>query len=87
LEWHKKLEDLRLQEMRSRRLADRLKKEVQHFQDLSSAQAKRIEKLEEEVIKHETIMEQRQVSCRVSKALTEDETSTMTITKSNNVTS
>ena len=55
------MEDLRLQEMRSRRLADRLKKEVHHFQDLSLAQAKRIERLEEEVIKHETIMEQRQV--------------------------
>ena len=55
------MEDLRLQEMRSRRLADRLKKEVHHFQDLSLAQAKRIERLEEEVIKYETIMEQRQV--------------------------
>ena len=61
MEWHKKLEDLRLQEMRSRRLADRLKKEVHHFQDLSLAQTKRIERLEEEVIKYETIMEQRQV--------------------------
>jgi hypothetical protein len=55
------LEDLRLQEMRSRRLADRLKKEVQHFQDLSTSQTRRIDKLEEEAIKVETIMEQRQV--------------------------
>ena len=47
--------------MRARRLSDRLKKEVQHFQELSTSQAKRIEKLEEELIKHESLMEQRQV--------------------------
>ena len=42
-------------------MSDRLKKEVQHFQELSTSQAKRIEKLEEELIKHESLMEQRQV--------------------------
>jgi len=38
IDWRKKLEDLRLQELRSRRLADRLTRENLHIQDLAKSQ-------------------------------------------------
>ena len=46
-------------------MADRLKKEAQHFQDLSTSQARRIEQLEEEAIRTESLMEQRQIDWEV----------------------
>ena len=51
--------------MRSRRLAERFKKEAKHFQDLSASQARRIEQLEEDAIRTESLMEQRQIDWEV----------------------
>lgn len=65
LEWHKKLEDLRLQELRWRRQSERLQREVQHLTELSNNQAKRIDLLEEECVRLESIMEQRQIDWEI----------------------
>ena len=61
LEWHKKLEDLRLRDLRSRRQSDRWSAEVDHLRELTSSQARKIDQLEEEIVRMENQVEQKQL--------------------------
>ena len=61
LEWQQRLEDLRLRDLRSRRNAEHWAKEVEHLRDLARSQALRVEQLEEETVRLENQMEQRQL--------------------------
>ena len=61
LEWHKKLEDLRLRDLRSRRQSDRWSAEVDHLRELTSSQARKIDQLEEEIVRIENQVEQKQL--------------------------
>ena len=61
LEWHKKLEDLRLRDLRSRRQSERWSAEVDHLRELSTSQARKIDQLEEEIVRIENQVEQKQL--------------------------
>ena len=61
LEWQQRLEDLRLRDLRSRRNAEHWAKEVEHLRDLARSQALRVDQLEEETVRLENQMEQRQL--------------------------
>ena len=61
LEWQQKLEDLRLRDLRSRRNAEHWAKEVEHLRDLARSQALKVDQLEEETVRLENQMEQRQL--------------------------
>ncbi len=61
VEWQKKLEELRLRELRSRRQSDRWSKEVDHLRELVTGQAKKIDQLEEELVRVENQVEQKQL--------------------------
>ncbi len=61
IEWQKKLEDLRLKELRSRRQCERWSAEVDHLRELATSQAKRIDQLEEDLVKMENQVEQKQL--------------------------
>ena len=61
LEWHSKLEDLRLKELHARRNAEQWEKEVKHLKDLENSTKSRNEQLEEELVRLETMMEQKQM--------------------------
>lgn len=60
-EWQKKLEELRLRELRSRRLSERWSAEVDHLRELTTAQARKIDQLEEELVRMENQIEQKQL--------------------------
>lgn len=68
LEWQKKLEDLRLRDMRSRRSAEQWAKEVATLRDLSKSQSVKIGEMEEEIIKLENRMEQKQLDWEAQEA-------------------
>ena len=61
LEWHSKLEDLRLKELHARRNAEQWEKELFHLKESSKTIITRNEQLEEELIRMESLMEQRQL--------------------------
>jgi centrosomal protein CEP290 len=61
LEWHSKLEDIRLKELHFRRSAEQWEKEVISLRDHSKSQSLRIDQLEEELVKLETLLEHRQL--------------------------
>lgn len=61
LEWQHRLEDLRLRDLRSRRNAEHWSKEVEHLREFTRSQTLRIDQLEEEVVRLENQMEQRQL--------------------------
>ncbi len=61
LEWQQRLEDLRLRDLRSRRNAEHWSKELEHLRELTRSQALKIDHLEEEVVRLENQMEQKQL--------------------------
>lgn len=61
LEWQKKLEDLRLRDLRSKRLADQMSQEVDHLTSINKGLTLRLEQCEEELIRIENRAEQRQL--------------------------
>ena len=61
VEWQKKLEELRLRELRSRRQSERWSAEVDHLRELTTSQAKKIDQLEEELVRIENQVEQKQL--------------------------
>ena len=61
MEWQQRLEDLRLRDLRSRRNAEHWAKEVDHLRELTRSQALKVDQLEEETVRLENQMEQRQL--------------------------
>ncbi len=61
LDWHAKLEDLRLRELHFRRGAEHWEKEAGGLRELTKSQAARIDQLEEEVVKLESALEHHQL--------------------------
>jgi centrosomal protein CEP290 len=61
LEWHGKLEDIRLKELHYRRSAEHWEKEASSLRELTKTQAARLEQLEEELVKIESALEHRQL--------------------------
>ena len=61
LEWHSKLEDLRLKELHARRNAEEWEKEVLQLRDSEKGLKSRNEQLEDELVRMESLMEQRQL--------------------------
>ena len=61
LEWHAKLEDIRLKELHFRRSAEHWEKEASSLHELTKNQAGRIDQLEEELVKMESTLEHRQL--------------------------
>ena len=61
LEWHSKLEDLRLKELHARRNAEEWEKEVLQLRDSAKNLKNRNEQLEDELVRLESKMEQRQL--------------------------
>ena len=52
-DWASKLEDLRLRDLRSRRNAEHWCKEVEHLRDLTRTQARKIDHMEEDLVRYE----------------------------------
>ena len=61
LDWQEKIEELRLKELRSRRTADSLVKEVEYLRDVTKTQAAKIDQLEVELLRSESQMENREL--------------------------
>ncbi len=61
LEWQKRMEDLRLRDSKARRNAEQWQREVEHLRELTREQASKIDQLEEELTRTESIMEKRQL--------------------------
>ena len=61
LEWHSKLENLRMKELHSRRKADQIEKQMNHVKEESLEYKKRNEHLEDELLRMESLMEQKQM--------------------------
>ncbi len=61
LGWHSRLEELRLRELSSRSACDRWRREAERAAELAAAQEGRIEVLEQEVVRMEGQLEQRQL--------------------------
>ena len=61
MEWQQRLEDLRIRDLRSRRNAEHWAKEVDHLRELTRSQALKVDQLEEEMVRLENQMEQRQL--------------------------
>jgi centrosomal protein CEP290 len=61
VEWQKRLEELRLRELRSRRQSERWSVEVDHLRELTIGQARRIDQLEEELVRVENQIEAKQL--------------------------
>ena len=61
LEWHSKLEDLRIKELHARRNAEQWEKEVLMLRDISKTQTAKAEHFEDEVVRLESLLEQKQL--------------------------
>ena len=61
LEWHSKLESLRLKELHSRRKAEQVEKQMNHLKGESMEYKKRNEHLEDELLRMESLMEHKQL--------------------------
>ncbi|XP_046890019.1 centrosomal protein of 290 kDa isoform X2 [Hypomesus transpacificus] len=61
-EWHKKMEDVRLQELRRGRELGVQKEEIRHLKNLVAEQERTIQTLEEDIVQQNTILEERQLS-------------------------
>ena len=61
IEWHSKLENLRIKELHSRRNAEHWEKEVSLLRDICKAETRKAENFEDEVVRLETLLEQKQL--------------------------
>ncbi|KAM3870148.1 centrosomal protein of 290 kDa [Diretmus argenteus] len=61
-EWHKKMEEARLQEMRKGRELVVQREEIRYLKSLVEEQERTIRSLEEEVVQHNTLQEERQLT-------------------------
>ena len=61
LEWHSKLENLRIKELHSRRNAEHWEKEVTVLRGLCKTETRKAEQFEDEVVRLESLLEQRQL--------------------------
>ncbi|KAJ8381846.1 hypothetical protein SKAU_G00026240 [Synaphobranchus kaupii] len=61
-EWHKKMEDLRLQELRRSRELSTLKEEMKYLRNAAAEQERTISGLEEDVVQQNNFHEERQLS-------------------------
>ena len=61
LEWHAKLENLRIKELHSRRNAEHWEKEVVVLRDLCKTESRKAEQFEDDIIRLESQMEQKQL--------------------------
>uniref|UniRef100_A0A3B4D931 Centrosomal protein 290 n=1 Tax=Pygocentrus nattereri TaxID=42514 RepID=A0A3B4D931_PYGNA len=61
-EWHKKLEEARLQELRKNRELGALKEEIRYLKNMAAEQEHTISSLEEELVQQNNLLEERQLS-------------------------
>ena len=61
LEWHSKLENLRIKELHTRRNADHWEKEVIMLRDLCKTESRKAEQFEDEIVRLETALEHKQL--------------------------
>ncbi|XP_029009885.1 centrosomal protein of 290 kDa isoform X2 [Betta splendens] len=61
-EWHKKMEDVRLQELRKGRELAAQKEEIRHLKNLVEEQERAICMLEEDIVQQHTLQEERQLA-------------------------
>ncbi|XP_036424131.1 centrosomal protein of 290 kDa isoform X2 [Colossoma macropomum] len=61
-EWHKKLEEARLQELRKNRELGALKEEIRYLKNMVAEQEHTISSLEEELVQQNNLLEERQLS-------------------------
>merc|ERR1712045_341799 len=61
LEWHAKLEKLRIKELHSRRNAEHWEKEVSVLRDICKAETRKAENFEDEALRLESLLEQKQL--------------------------
>ena len=61
LEWHAKLENLRIKELHTKRNAEHWEKEVTLLRDLCRTESRKAEQFEDEVVRLETMLEQKQL--------------------------
>ena len=61
LEWHAKLENLRIKELHSRRNAEHWEKEVTVLRDLCKTESRKAEQFEDDIIRLESLLEQKQL--------------------------
>ena len=61
LDWHAKLESLRIKELHSRRNADHLEKEITMIKEVCNVQTSKAEQFEDEVVRLESLLEQKQL--------------------------
>ena len=61
IEWHSKLENLRIKELHSRRNAEHWEKEVSVLRDICNVETRKAENFEDEVVRLESLLEQKQL--------------------------
>ncbi|XP_061108254.1 centrosomal protein of 290 kDa isoform X2 [Conger conger] len=61
-EWHKKMEDLRLQELRRSRELAVLKEEIRYLRNVAAEQERSVSSLEEDIVQQNNLHEERQLS-------------------------
>ncbi|KAI4894866.1 hypothetical protein NFI96_019180 [Prochilodus magdalenae] len=61
-EWHKKLEEARLQELRRNRELGAQKEEIRYLKNIAAEQERTISSLEEELVQQNNLLEERQLS-------------------------